>query len=399
MYYRVITNITITQVSTETYPGRNRVINLDFVNYFECRDNFKSLTNDGKIIIPKNLFFVDEHGKKQNLRDTNLNLGGFQVNPLILRGDLVKIETGYKYFNSAKREITDTAVFFEGFITKVSPKVPLELGIEDNMWKLKQIPAPTHTFTPSDSLEDILKLLLKGTGFTYYDSARTTFGDHFTIGNETVAQVLQKLKTKFGFRSFFRGNVLHCGALIYSGLIPKTHNFVMVGGNGNVIKGTNELEYVRKDDLVLSAVAHNTIEEETGHTTKDGTAKTKRTRLEVLVTIRNGRRTDQVIPKGERVPENLEGERREFYYPGAKTVKALADLAYNELILYYYTGLTGSFQTFGIPFVELGDNVRMRNRILPELNGVYKVKEVLRSGGMKGPKQTITLDYRLNDVQ
>lgn len=398
--FRVITNIKITQQPTDDFPKRNRVINLDFVHRFECNDTWVDMTNKGRVVIPKNLYFVDENGKTQALKGTNINLGGFGFNPLILKGDKIDIEAGYRYFDSSKRELTDTSNWFTGWISKVSPKVPIELSIEDNMWKLKQTPVKTHTFKNTDTLETILKFITQGTGFTVMSLAETTFGDSFVVGNETAAQVLNRLKSEYGFRSYFRGNELRCGTLMYLPEEAITHTFIMVGNKGNVIKDSNDLEYVRKDDIVLSAIAYNTLTVETGQSTKDGKKKTKKVRLEVLVTIRNGKRQpDLVVSQGDVVPENLEGERRTLFFPGATTSKKLGDLAYEELKKYYYNGLKGSFQTFGIPFVKMGDNARVINNVMPELDGVYKIKDVNREGGVNGLKQTLHLDYRLNSVQ
>ena len=63
---------------------------------------------------------------------------------------------------------------------------------------------------------------------------------------------------------------------------------------------------------------------------------------------------------------------------------------------YYYEGFTGSFTTFGIPYVKHGDTVRIVNNQLPEMSGSYKVKGVVYYGGVDdGLRQEITLDYKV----
>lgn len=388
--YRLFTIITITQQPTADYPNRNSRIGLDFVNTFESSDTWRDLTNKGRIVVPKNLYYKDENGKQQPLNGTNVCIGGFGLMPLFMRGDRVTIEAGYKYINEQNREVLDTAQMFRGFISKVHSKIPIELELEDNMWKLKQTPVETHTFSATDTLEDIMKFILKGTGFTTKALTKTTFGE-FQIGNETAAQVLYRLQKEKGFEFYFRQDQLRGGVLIYIEEEAETQYFRF---QQNII--SDELEYRRKDDIVLSAIAHNTITEETGKVTKDGVRKTRKKRISVLVTIQNGRRVDKEIKSGETVPENESGERREFYFPGATTVKELADLAYEKIKLYYYTGLKGSFTTFGIPFVRQGDNVDIKDPVLPERDGVYKVKAVNYSGGINGLRQEIHLDYKLN---
>lgn len=388
--YRVVTIVTIEQQPTLDYPNRKAVLGFDFVNTFEASDTWEDLTNKGKLVLPKNLYYKDAAGKQQPLSGTNINIGGFGLVPLFLRGDKVTIESGYKYFNKAGFEIIDTAIFFQGFISKVHSKIPVELDLEDNMWKLKQVPVPTHTFKSTDTLEDILKFVLQGTGFTYKALTSTTFGE-LMVGNETVAQLLQRLQKTYGFEFYFRGDELRGGVLIYIEEEAETQVFKF---QNNII--SDEMEYYRKDDVVLSAVANNTITEKTGALCKDGSAKKKKKRIRVLVTIKNGQRVDKEIKEGESVPENLEGERHTYFFPGAKTVNQLADLAYEKLKKFYYEGFRGSFTSFGIPFVRQGDNARITDEKLPERNGLYKIRAVEYTGGVGGLRQTIHLDYRIN---
>lgn len=390
MHLRCVNKVTITQQPSEAWPGRNRVISLDFLTSFTASDSWEDLTNRGTLVIPKNLFYRDQYGKLRPLSGTTVNIGGFNSEPLILRGDRITVEAGYIYKNAAKRDVREMPVMFKGYISKVGTKIPIELEMEDNMWKLKQIPVDTHTFSKTDSLESILQYLLKDSGFTFKALTTTTFGA-FTIGNETVAQVLYRLRKEFGFESYFRGDELRCGVLVYLPGEDITEKFYF---QQNII--SDELEYKRKDDIVLSALAHNTITENAG-TTKDGATKTRHKRLEVLVAIRNGKvQPYKEIKRGDTVPENDEGERRTLFFPGAKTIDELGKLAEKELIKYYYTGLRGSFETFGLPFVRQGDNVKIKDPKLPERDGIYKIKKVNYSGGVNiGLRQRITLDYKL----
>lgn len=391
--YRCVTNISFQQVTA----GRTGKLFFDFVNEFESSDSWRDLTNNGKITLPKNLYYKDAAGKVQPLHGTNINIGGFGLVPLFLRGDKVQIEAGYKYYNKTGREVLDTDIMFTGYITKVRSKIPIELELEDSMWLLKQTPAPTKTFAASDTLEDILQVLIDAvnnthnTKFTRLAITKTTFGE-FQIGSETVAQVLQRMQKQYGFEFYFRGDQLRGGILIYIESEAQTQYFKF---QENIIE--DELEYRRKDDIVLSVLAHNTLIEDTGKVCKDGSRKTKRSRISVLVTIKNGKRQpDYVIQQGTPVPENIEGERTTFFDPGAKTITELGNNAYDHLIKYYYDGYRGTFTTFGIPFVRQGDNADVRDAILPERDGLYKIKKVEYFGGINGLRQKITLDYRIN---
>lgn len=395
--YRCVTQITITQRKSDTFPTRTGVLTFDFVNTFEAESCWQDLTDKGKVVLPKNLYYKDKDGRLQPLKGTNINIGGFGLVPLFLRGDKVQIEAGYKYYNKTGREILDTAILFDGYISKVHSKIPIELELEDNMWLCKQTPVDTKTFTASDTLEDILQYLVKkvndihNTNFTSKALTKTNFGE-FQIGSETVAQVLQRLKKQYGFEFYFKGDLLRGGVLIYIEDEAQTQYFRF---QENII--SDDMEYRRKDDIVLSVLAHNTLTVDAGGICKDGSRKTKRRRLSVLVTIKNGnRQPDIVIEPGTPVPENIEGERTTYFDPGAKTVTELGNNAYEHLKKFYYDGFRGSFETFGIPYVQQGDNADIKDAVLPERDGLYKIKKVEYSGGVNGMRQIVHLDYRIN---
>lgn len=409
---RCISNIVLTQQPSLAWPNRKTTLGFDFVNHSESSDNWRDFTNKGKLVIPKNLYFRDANGKLQPLNGTNINIGGFSSNaPLFLRGDTVTITEGYKYITTAGREIIKTSTLFNGYISKVGSKMPIEIELEDNMWILKQTPMDNVTFRATDTIEHALTVMMNkvnstwNTHFTVNNTTSTIVGNPFSIGNKTAAQVLLFLQKIYGFESYFRGNELRSGILVYLPQDTTNPDGTPVTPNifafqNNII--SDELEYVRKDDIKLSAKATNTITEETGQLSKDGSAKTKRKRLEVLVTIKNNPAageipyTTTVITPQNPIAENIEGERHDFHFPGAQSIAQLASMAYLKLIQFYYTGLRGKFTTFGIPFVRQGDNIQIQDPILPERNGTFKIKEVEYSGGVEGLRQDLHLDYKIN---
>jgi hypothetical protein len=286
------------------------------------------------------------------------------------------------------------------------------------MWKLKQLPAPNKSWPSTTSLEDILTEMLK----PYNDLAAAA--DKFTVNvrtetkikfdttnlmsqNESVAQFLARLRRDYHFDSYFIGNELRCGSLVYldsdATTPPPVFEF-----QENIIDAESSLDYRRKDDVVLSAVCSNYLEDRTGTFNEDGTEKTKRRRIEVLVTLKvtkkliNGEvvfTDDPVIKevvKGAKPEPNVEGERFTLFAPWAGTVDELANYAIAELKKFYYEGFRGSFKTFGLPHVKQGDNIQFINKILPEQNGYYKVKGVQYSGGINGERQEIKLHYKVS---
>ena len=268
------------------------------------------------------------------------------------------------------------------------------------MWLLKQTPLENRTFNSNDTLEVIITWIIgqvnkiHGTSLTARALNVTNFGTEL-VYNETASQFLNRLHKKYVFNSYFRCNELRSGSLIYVESESQTQTFIMNGINGNVLADGQDLTYQRKDDIKLSAIAHNTIEESAGSLTKDGHPKTKKKRLEVLVSIKNGEREVRVIEKGQTVPANEDGERMTFFFPSAKTTSELADLAYDKLIQNYYDGLRGKFRAYGIPFVQHGDYAVIQNPEQSEQDGRYKIKGVYYYGGINdGLRQEHELDYK-----
>lgn len=402
---RCLTNITIAQTPNSTFPTRKGTLIFDFCNAIEAEDSWMDLTNKGNVTLPKNVKVRNEvTGSVTQMAGTNTNLGGFSANPpLFLRGDVVKITAGYRYFDSRGVEKDIINPIFTGFISSVTSKKPFELELEDNMWKLKQVPAPNKVFSfKIYTLETILQELLQGTGFTVNQQTSTTLGidskakginmGDFRTQNETVAQVLARIRKDYHFESYFRGNELRCGAQVYieSEAITQTFQF-----QENII--SDDLEYQRKDDITLSAVAYSINKNSLDVLTNDGHPKTKKERLEVLVIFKNGQFLSTIKQAGQKADfaPNTEGERRTLYFWNVTDPQQLISLAQSELKKYYYSGFRGKFTTFIVPFVRQGDNARILDSILPERNGLYKIKSVKYTAGTGGLRQEIELDFQI----
>jgi hypothetical protein len=393
-FLRVRHIVTITQTPSNDYPDRNKVLTLTFLTSYSASSTWQNLSDSGSLVLPKNLYYRDAFGKPQPLSGKNINAGGFGSVPLFLRGDSVTIKWGYSYQDERGATITEMYDVFQGFIFKVKPGLSVEFELKDNMFKLMQKPLKPKHFGASDTLESILQYLTEGTGFTVNLLQTTKIGP-FTIGHETPAQVLQRLQRDQGLESYFRGNELRCGALIYVEDEAQTHVFHF---EKNIIE--SDLEYRRKDDIKMSAIAHNTITVDGSGTTQDGQTKKKKKRIQALVEMlpnpASGESEYTVTDVSDgHAPENVEGERRTFFFPGAESIDELGELAYNQLKKYYYNGLKGTFRTFGIPRVKHGDNVKLIHPRLPEYNGVYKVKQV-DDESQNGLRQIIELDYKIN---
>lgn len=383
MLLRCHTEINIQQQGA----GRSRKFLFSFCNEFEATDTWVDLTNQATVKLPKNVYVRDQNNKLIPLAESNI--GGFDQNPLFLRGDKISISFGYRYFRDGN-EILETAICFVGFITEVISKKPFELKCEDNMYKLKQIPARPQVW--KGSVESLFVNLLKDFPEYKVNQLTTTTIGPIVIGNESVAQLLERLRKDANLESYFRGNELRVGAKVYIDSEAVDRKFVF---QKNII--SDDLAYKRKDDIILSAIVISRFESFTGQSTKDGSQKTKRDNIEILVYWDKSINDWKYIKKkkGVEFPSNLEGERRTLNYVNITDEKTLFNNGVDDLKKYFYTGFKGKFVTFGIPFVKQGDNVFIEDSIIPERNGKYKVRGVNYSGGIGGHRQEIILDYKI----
>lgn len=397
--YRCFDYVEITQVPTTRFPNRNKVMSLNYVNKFECSSGWENLTNNATVVIPKNVVARDLNGNDVPLLGTNINLGNGN-NPLFLRGDRITVSSGYWYVNDLGAQVQDVTLKFEGFISKVHSKMPITLECEDNGWILKQIKAPDKVYGNGVSIQSIITDLVKGTGLTVATESTTkvdfNVGTFFTK-NETVMQVLARIKNVYKIGVYIRGNEIRIGYPTYyqkdvqNPLKPFIFRF-----QKNII--SDNLEYQRKEDIVISATAESYYVQSGGGSTKDGATKGKTRKLMVFISLdAQGNLKSQTITNTSQIPQNEGGERMTFFFPYATTAKELTELAKNELQKKYYTGFKGYFTTFGIPFIPMGDNIKIEDPILKDRNGTYKVKQVTYMSGVTiGQRQVITLDYKID---
>lgn len=363
---RLNSQITITQVPSTAFPNRTKSYSLNFVNEVEINSTWKNLTDTAKVIFPKNVFLIDENGKRISWQDKTIIAG---PNPLVLRGDKIKIDLGYYYYEGGQEKLEMNEEFV-GYIAKVVNRTPVEFHCEDNMYRLKQIQAPNKLY--KGSLQSLMTELLKGTDLTVNGDATLDIGSFRTF-NETVAQVLERLRKEIKIEAYFRGNELRCGGLAYYRADATEVNFEF---QRNIIE--DDLEYKRLDDIKIGAKAYSVNEtEENG--------KKKKKRLQVFVTL-----------DGETNETGWEGEKRTFHFFNITDKNELIRRAKDGIRKSYYEGFFGSFTAFGLPFCQHGRNVVLTNRALPELSGTYKCKSTTVKFGVEGFRRKIEVDIRVD---
>ena len=398
LMYRCITEINFTQQT----GGRSQSFSFDFVNQFEVTNTWTELTNTARITFPKNIYVRDA---QNNLVPLAGSTPDKQISNLFQRGDKVDISYGYYAYDEKGNETKIVSKIFEGYISKVSSKKPVELECEDNMWLLKQTPCKPQVWPGSKPLETLFRTLISSTGFTVNMLTDTSLGD-ITIKNESVAGLLARLRKDFNLEAYFGtasapdipyGCELRIGSFVYVDSAAPQKNFTF---QKNII--SDELEFQFKRDIKLSAVVNSMNSTSNNGTNKQGQSKTQKERLSVLIYPNPDPATDafayKVKETGVDFPENEEGERRTLFFNNINDPQKLANSGSDELKKYYYTGFKGNFTTFAIPFVNMGDNVMIADDVMPDRNGLYKVRGVTYTGGINGHRQIIELDYKIPTV-
>lgn len=388
-----VQNIRITQVKSTKYPNRNKVFDFNFVTSARAVSTWESLTDNCVIVLPRNIYFKDGNGTVITWSDTQI-YGNPTKEPLIMRGDKITFSLGYSYFAPTqggqfnRHDIVIKKLDrFAGYITKIKNATPMELTCEDNMFGCKQTLVENKEWLldgTAYTLEKMLKEMLSKSTFAdaktwtvVTDNFEHKVGKFITY-NVTMAQVLAELRKNYRFESFFRNNELRCGIIRYYPEDRIDHVFQFGNGQtGNII--SSSLEYTRADDLRvgIKAISINKVELEAVNS--KGKAKTKKSRLEVLV--------------GDK-----DGEIKTIHFWNISSTAELQKQAEVMLPLLKYEGFRGSFKTFALPYVKHGDAVQIVNPKIPEQNGIYLVKRVECETSRNGARQTITLDIRIDGL-
>jgi len=436
--YTVLTNITIQQISSEQFPNRNLQLVIPFLHSYEAESSWEELTQTLKLTLPKNVKIkaIDPsnptNNKWVNLKNVNSaysNLGGFLpgLTPVLLRGDLITLNVGYRN-NINSREYTymtgsdlsqsggiSIPPLFKGYIASIEPKLPFTIKCEDNMWLLKQIPTPIRQWG-NLSVQDIItqvmataasQAILKRYAPYGVNLSVSTFSKtnlifnvkNFITRRESLAALMSRIKHQYKMDSYFRGNELRIGLLHYvpSDAVNNTFTFQQ-----NIV--SDKLIWKRRDDVNLSMVVKSHYRELAEGTTKDGQEKTKAKCVEILIYNTGGangvftyesKTTDSDFPNASTI--NAIGEKHDFnVFSNITDPKQLFNMGVAQLKKYYYDGFRGSFTAFGVPYVKHGDIVTLVDNVLKERGGTYQVKKVIYFGGCdEGLRQEIHLDYKI----
>lgn len=299
---------------------------LDKVTEVEITLDTEQLTDTCKITLPK-----------------RIKWDGVAEIP-VRRGDTVKVWLGYD---------DDLQLAFSGYVRDVGFKTPVVLMCEDEMFKLKQLPAVKKAYK-SVTIETLLKD--QGISYQLNVMGEQSLGQ-YRVTADTVASLLGHLREN-GIRSFFRYEneqpVLYCGVLF-----EKEDSPTQVFATGVNIISDQSLEQQQAENIRLRVKAISLM------------PNNKKIKVEV---------------------GDADGEHRTLHTYN-KTESELKAWAEQEIKRLKRDGLKGSFTTFGAKLVDKLTAIGIK--IDGEKKGVYQVKKNIIKYSTSGFRQEITLGARI----
>jgi hypothetical protein len=277
-------------------------------------------------------------------------------------GDKVTVKLGY---------VPQMWTVFEGYLKSANPNTPLIFECEDASYLLKR-----RNITSFSQKGTTLAALINHivAGIVPVKVLDAKIGD-FRVSNESfvnIVDVLDLVKNQFGFSAWFRGGELYVDypstRSTQTGERP-THEFDF---QRNVVDSNLSYEIVEPDNIAI----------------KGTSIKLNNTKIDRYAYYD----TDGTIKVGS---EARKGEQRQFNFIELSQAE-LDEKIKGILPTVMYNGFSGSFNTFGFPFVQHGDKVKLMDRRYPERDGSYLVRAVGTSFGNGGFRQNITLDTKIS---
>lgn len=209
-------------ITIETTLG---VIELQNVNRVVIEKSLKGSTDTAKIMIAKNLLVKGADFAKK------------PISEILKSGDKVKVELGYNGQLNTR---------FVGYVSRVTPQVPLVIECEDEMWQMKRKAVSAKAFK-GGTLKQVIDYIAPDLKTDVLD---TDLGGRFLIASDepTAMAVLKKIEQVYGIKSTFilDGDtpVLVVGKQYLNTINTDEIKYKL---NQNVI--SNDLELVRAEDV------------------------------------------------------------------------------------------------------------------------------------------------------
>ena len=319
----LIMNAKVVFKATESHPE----FYIRRISEVEIESSWKMICSTAQVVLPR------------NIKDFNQN----KVKDWFKRGDKVEIYLCYGLDE-------DLILEFSGYITQVSADYPITIKLEDEMWRLKQIPV---SFVSKDvKLKEFIQKFV--TDYPIDVDSDVSLGA-VRFSKVTLGEVLKKLQDDFSLYSFIRNGKLTI-AKPYSDVSEKIPVFYL---ERNCV--SNDLNYVSKEERTVKVIAESV----------QNFAKTKK-KLKFELGDPDPKTT---INKTLSVTtlNDLQAEVRRIYD------------------LYKKEGFDGSFTTFGTPSVQHGQKVKITSSLYNDREGIYYIDSIKKKFSRDGYRQEIEL--------
>ena len=250
---------------------------------------------------------------------------------------------------------------FEGYISSINPNSPLIFECQDQafLYKLEQVGALRQTNT---TLSKLLKAIYKGK--TLFMDAK--IGTWSVDKNATLLNVLDELKQKLGFVSYWRNGILHVNAET----LLQPEKTILLDTHKNVPLDSNTLLIKKNSDQ--KTISYGISKQSGG------------TKNEAWCYYRDLSNTDIIVSKTA-----VNGVVSKMTLPSNLSFEYVSELAKRRLPNIDYTGVDGTIKTFGAPSVHIGDYVAIKDNDNKDLTAVYKIESITKGFSADGYFQTI----------
>ena len=319
----LIMNAKVVFKATESHPE----FYIRRISEVEIESSWKMICSTAQVVLPR------------NIKDFNQN----KVKDWFKRGDKVEIYLCYGLDE-------DLILEFSGYITQVSADYPITIKLEDEMWRLKQI--PVNFSSKNEKLKSFVQKYV--TDYPILIDAEVPLGA-VNIKNKTLGEVFKKFQEDLSLYSFIRNGKLVV-AKPYSDVTDKVPVFDL---ERNCV--SNDLNYLSKEERTVKVVAESV----------QNFAKTKK-KLKFELGDPDPKTT---INKTLSVTtlNDLQAEVRRIYD------------------LYKKEGFDGSFTTFGTPSVQHGQKVKITSSLYNDREGIYYIDSIKKKFSRDGYRQEIEL--------
>jgi len=274
-------------------------------------------------------------------------------------GDAVTVKLGYN---------GELRTEFVGYVSKISPKTPMEVFCEDGIWTLRRSTLTAGKSWKSVTLSGLLKEILSPLKTTLSPQIPAVTLAPFRIEKgTTLAQALQKLNEDYLLTAYFRGDTLFVGlpytefSATRSEADRKAGRFVRANFQGNV--AADGLTFNRADAVLLKAKAIS------------------------------------ILPNNKRIEVSVgddAGEERTLHYYNIASETALRQMATADLQKYKYDGYTGTVTLYGNVAAIHSGTALVSDARYPERDGSYVIDSIKTTFGLNGYRKELTLGIKVS---